>query len=283
MLRTGKPRPGGDNDGFASVKAPVASESLIGLDEVVDIAQQPALLLRIAIDQSRSAGATYHAEHLNPQAARMLGVDASVLPGPDLRHVMREETAAAFAQLCAEARTTVLVNYFATAPDPLTDLSGTAAVSIRIVHVGEFLLCTWIPGPSADAFDGDRHAGSDLSIADHVELGRTLATVQGTGIGVFSMNLMTGRIIWSQGMYEIFGGQPTDGPMDAVAVLSRVEFAPPLRHAWQLLIRDGVPLDRRFRLAKRAGGHDVHVTAHAFHGLDGFPTVVRGSCRVVAN
>jgi hypothetical protein len=57
------------------------------------------------------------------------------------------DTALALWGLCDQARREPgSTEYFAVAPNPMVDLSGTASIGVRVTRVGDAVLCTWVPG-----------------------------------------------------------------------------------------------------------------------------------------
>ncbi|HEX5407884.1 MAG TPA: PAS domain-containing protein [Pseudonocardiaceae bacterium] len=253
-------------------------KSLVELYRLVDVMQEPAIVLK----EGRCDDLDYRVEHLNEHAASALGLNCSSLVGLRLAKVVNPETAHALRDLCrAAGRSSTFAERYVTAPEALTDLSGTPSIAVRATRLDGVILCTWMSDPASRGTTQGRPALS-TSLADRLELADTLQALTGARFGFFSFNLTTGRTLWSPGVYEIFGRTPTDGPLDSCEVCAYMRSPQQAKNAWDALVREGAPLNIRVRLTARLGSHNIRVSARAFRGADGQPVLVRGSCSIVA-
>jgi hypothetical protein len=243
------------------------------LQEVVDLMQEAALVWSpIQRDDDLPDVVDYRVRMGNKSAAEVLGVDQVV--GLTLGQLLPEDTAVLLRRLFTQAsRSGEPVEHVAAAPDPLTDLARTSSVSARITQVGEFVLCTWLPGwlTGAGAAERGQITSDGSSVADRLEFAEAVEAVADTGFGVFSLDLMSGRLIMSSGLHKIFG--------EGSDVQSGLESA--VEGEWRALLRRGEPMDAEVRLAPEHGGHRVRVVGRMTCAPDGLPAVVRGSCCVL--
>jgi hypothetical protein len=254
----------------------------IDLYRATDLMQEAALVLTRGVSQTGSAIGDFRTRHINDRARRALRAAGPDFVGRGLPDTVPTDTAAALHRLCAEAvRTGQTIERFAVAPDPIADLSGTSSIAVRVTDVDGAVLCTWVPGWHVVGEEEDRRLATTTGtpIADRLELA---AAVDALGdAGVFSFNLMTGRLIWSAGLYKLFGREYQDGPMDVTEWRSLIEPEPVLSSAWHALIHDGVPVGVEVKLIPSLGGHQLHVAAFAVPGPDGHPAAIRGRCCVI--
>lgn len=262
---------------------PDVTSCMVDLHDMVGLMQEAALVLTRGGGRPGVAMDDYLTEYLNDHAARDLGADVTELLGCGLMQMLPADTADMLHWLCKEAlQAPEPVEYFAAAPDPMTDLSGTASISVRATRMNDAVLCTWVPGWHVVGENKYRRplTAAGGSVADRLELATTLDTLADTGFGVFSVNLMTGRIIWSQGIYTIFGRTLDEGPLDITECASLVEPVATRPDAWKTLVSQGKPLDVTVRLLPQLGGHRLRFVAYASLGPDGHPAVLHGYCCV---
>jgi hypothetical protein len=243
------------------------------LQEVVDLMQEAALVWApIRREEDLPDVVDYRVELGNRSALDVLGVDQVV--GLTLGQLVPEDTAVLLRRLFKQAsRSGEPVERVAAAPDPLTDLGRTHSVSVRITHVGEFVLCTWLPGwlVGAGGTGHRRSQGDGFLTTDRLEFADAVDAVADAGFGVFSLDLMSGRLIMSSGLHKIFG--------EGSDVQSSLESA--VEGEWRALLRRGEPMDVDVRLAPEHGGHRIKVVGRMAYAPDGLPAVVRGSCCVL--
>ena len=257
----------------------------LDLHRTIELMQEAALVLSWDEDSTGSVIDDYRTECVNERAARALGAKASELVHRGLLELLPPDTAFALWGLCDQAlREPAGTEYFAVAPDPMVDLSGTASIAVRATKVGDAVLCTWVPGWHVVGEDEDRLLTSapNTPVSDMLELALTLDTFADSGFGVFSANLMTGRLIWSRGMYQIFGRAVPDGPVDLTDAQSSIEPMPVVVECWRGLVRDGVPLDVAVRQVSSLGSRSLRISARARTGPDGRPAVVHGTCHLTS-
>jgi hypothetical protein len=250
----------------------------------MDLMQEAALLLTWDAGQLDPAVGDCRTSHVNGRARRMLRVTDPDLANDGLMDVMPADTATELYRLCVTAvRTGQPIEHFAVAPDPIVDLCGTASIVVRVTRINNAILCTWVPGWHVTGETEDRRSAltQGMPVADRLELAAALDALAGTGLGVFSFNLMTGRLIWSTELYQLFDRTDRDRPADVTEWLSLMERDSALSGAWQALVRDGVPVDVAAKLIPSLGGHPVRVIAYAVVGPDGCPAVIRGRCSVM--
>jgi len=243
------------------------------LQEVVDLMQEAALVWTpIRREGDLPDVVDYRVKMGNKPASDVLGADQVV--GLTLGQLLPEDTAVLLRRLFTQAfRTGEPVEHVAAAPDPLTDLARTHSVSVRITPVGESVLCTWLPGWLAGDGAGERRqiASDGSSAADRLEFADAVDAVADAGFGVFSLDLMSGRMIMSSGLHRIFG--------EGSDVQSGLESA--VSGEWRALLLRGEPMDVEVRLAPEHGGHRIRVVGRMACAPDGLPAVVRGSCCVL--
>ncbi|GAB2834363.1 PAS domain-containing protein [Lentzea nigeriaca] len=244
------------------------------LQQVVDLMQEPALVWKPIQREDPSDVVDYRVEMCNRSAGDFLGVDDAA--GLTVGQLLPEDTAVLLRRLLTQAsRSDEPVELVAAAPDPLTDLARTPSVSVRITHVDDFVLCTWLPGWLTGAGAGEQWAtaGDGFSTADRLEFADAVDAVADAGVGVFSLNLMSGRLMLSSGLHRIFGegSDPQTGLESAISGVTQ----------WQALLRRGEPMDVEVRLAPEHGGHRVRVVGRVACAADGLPAVVRGCCQVL--
>ena len=242
--------------------------------------QEAVLVLAATPGAAGSVDRCYRVEHLNDVAARALNGDVSDCLGRVLAQLLPPDTAHMLHGLCEQAwQSRKAVECFADAPDPMTDLSGTASVMVRATRIGGAVLCTWLPGAAHNQL---RPAGvASASVADRLELADTLETSVDVGFGLFSLDVASGRVVWSKGMYGIFGRPFAEGPIDALGLESCVDHLSVPPSTWRALVQQGQPIDVEARLIPRLGGHRLRLTARASFGVDGRPAVVRGQCQLL--
>jgi hypothetical protein len=243
------------------------------LQEVVDLMQEAALVWTpIQREGDLPDVVDYRVKMGNKSAIDVLGVDQVV--GLTLGQLLPDDTAVLLRRLFAQAsRSGEPVEHIAAAPDPLTDLARTPTVSVRITHVDESVLCTWLPRWLTGAGAGERPpiTSDGSSAADRLEFADAVDAVADAGIGVFSLDLMSGRLIMSSGLHRIFGeGSDVQSGLESVVA-----------GEWRALLRRGEPMDVEVRLAPEHGGHRVRVVGRMACAPDGLPAVVRGSCCVL--
>lgn len=241
------------------------------LHEVVDLMQEAALIWAPVQHEGDSTDVVdYCVKVGNGFAAEVLGVDQ--VAGLTLGQLLPEDTAALLRRTFTQvSRSGEAVHHVVAAPHPLTDLTRTPSVSVRITPVGGAVLCTWLPG----WLTGDHRPITDdgSSTADRLEFADAVDAVADAGFGVFSLDLMSGRLIVSSGLHQIFG--------EGSSAQSGLESAVAGEHEWQALLRRGEPMDVEVRLAPEHGGHRVRVVGRMACAPDGLPAVVRGSCCVL--
>lgn len=258
------------------------SPGVIDLCGAMDLMQEAALLLGWDADLPDPAVGDFRTRHVNRHARRTLRV-TDPDPAHGLVDLMPVDTASELHRLCVTAvRTGRPVEHFAVAPDPVVDLCGTASIAVRVTRIDNTVLCTWVPGWHVTGEVEDRRSAltQGMPVADRLELAAALDALAGTGLGVFSFNLMTGRLIWSAELYQLFDRTHRDRPADMTEWLSLMQPDSGLSQAWQALVRDGVPVEVAAKLIPSLGGHPVRVVAYAVAGPDGYPAVVRGRCSV---
>jgi hypothetical protein len=257
----------------------------LNLHRTINLMQEAALVLTWGQDMAGSVINDYWTECVNERAARALGAEVSELVHRSLRELLPADTALALHGLCDGAlRATEGTECFAVAPDPMVDLSGTASIAVRATRVDDGVLCTWVPGWHVVGEDEDRRltSATGTPVSDTLELAGALDTLADTGFGVFSVNLMTGRLIWSRGMYTIFDRTVEDGPVDLTDPHSSIEPISVVTDAWHVLVRDGTPLDVAVEQVASLGSRPLRISARATMGPDGCPAVVHGQCCVTA-
>ncbi|HEY3606324.1 MAG TPA: PAS domain-containing protein [Pseudonocardiaceae bacterium] len=255
------------------------SPGVIDLYRATDLMQEAAVVLAWPTNPSGPAIGDCCARHMNDRARRALRAPGRPLANVGLLELVTGDAARTLHQVCAEAlRTGRSTEHFAVAPDPITDLAGSPSIAVRATRVDGAVLCTWVPGWHVVGEEEDRRLARTIGmpIADRLELADTLDMLGEVGLGVFSVNLMTGRVVWSAGLYEIFGRPHQNGPMDIADWRLLTEPDPVVSGAWRALIRDGRPADVELRLIPSLGGHWLRVTAHAVVGPDGHPAAIRG-------
>jgi hypothetical protein len=260
------------------------SPRVIDLYRATDLMQEAAVVLAWPTNRCGPVIGDCRARHLNDRARRALRAAGPDLADRGLLELVSADAARTLHHLCTEAlRTGQPTERFAVAPDPITDLAGSSSIAVRATRVDGAVLCTWVPGWHVVGEEEDRRLARTIGIpvADRLELADTLDTLAGVGLGVFSVNLMTGRLVWSAGLYEIFGRPYQDGPVDLADWRLLTEPDPAVSGAWRALIRDGVPADVEVQLIPSLGGHWLRVTAHAVLGPDGYPAAIRGRCCVI--
>jgi len=246
------------------------ADSLVLLDAL----QEPALLL------IRRASGGYGVVHANPAATRALPANRDEPTGRGLAVGVPADTAAALLALCdGAAGTGRPVQRHASAPDPLTDLGTGPEVTVRVSPLDGLLLCTWLPAPHLDPAPGSRAGGTP--VADRLRLADALTTLADTGAGIFTLDLTTGRTVWSAALYAIFDRDPAAGPIGIAEAAARIESGIPLGQRWRALIRDGLPLDIEVKQHRDAGPRRLRIRARAAGWTDGNPAVVHGECRVL--
>ncbi|HYS39996.1 MAG TPA: hypothetical protein VEO01_30650 [Pseudonocardiaceae bacterium] len=257
----------------------------VDLHRATDLMQEAALVLTWSATHPDPGIGDFRTRHANDGARRVLGAAGSDLIDRGLLELgVSADAAAALYRLCAEAvRTGKMIEHWAVAPDPITDLSGTSSIVMRVTDVDGAVLCTWVPRWHVVGEDEDRRLATTAGVptADRLELATALDALGGVGVGVFSFNLMADQLIWSAGLYKMFGRTYRDGPMDVTEWRSLTESELVLSKVWQALIRDGVPLDVEVKLIPALGGHQVRVTAFAVPGPDGHPAAIHGCCCVM--
>lgn len=243
------------------------------LQEVVDLMQEAALVWTPIQRESDTPDVVdYRVKMGNKPAADVLGVDQVV--GLTLGQLLPEDTAVLLRRLFTQAfRSGEPIEHVAAAPDPLTDLARTHSVSVRITRVDESVLCTWLPGWLTGAGEHRRITSDGSPAADRLEFADAVDAVADAGFGVFSLDLMSGRLIASSGLRRIFG--------EGADARSGLESAVAGEGEWQALLRRGEPMDVEVRLAPDRGGHRIRVVGRMACAPDGLPAVVRGSCCVL--
>lgn len=259
---------------------------VIDLYHAIDLMQEAALVLTWGTGRLDPVIGDCRTRHVNARALRALRVaDAEPANRGLLQIVPTTDTAEVLHNLCAEVlRTGQPIEHFAVAPDPMADLSGTASIVVRATRVDDAVVCSWVPGWHVVGEEEDRWLASTttgIPIVDRLELAAALDTLADGGVGVFSFNLMTGRLIWSAGLYKIFDRTYRDGPADVAEWRSLTEPESLLSGAWHALIQDGVPVDVEVKLIQSLGGHRLRVAAYAVVGRDGHPAAIRGGCHVI--
>ncbi|GLZ30105.1 hypothetical protein Lesp02_22950 [Lentzea sp. NBRC 105346] len=198
-------------------------------------------------------------EMVNRAAADLLGDERIV--GRTISEFLPEDTAAVLGDLCDKVTEPgACVEHFAAAPDPLTDLGRAPSISVRVARVDDVVLCTWLPGWVGDGGDHEQ-----VTAADRMELAKAADALGDTGFGLFSLDLMSGRLIGSSGLRVIFGESDLESAVSGSA-------------AWRALITRGEPMDVEIELDSE---RRVRVTGRVEAGADGHPAVVRGLCSVV--
>jgi hypothetical protein len=259
---------------------------VIDLYRAIDLMQEAALVLTWGTGRSDPVIGDCRTRHVNARARRVLRATDPDLTDRGLPEIVTTpDTAEVLHSLCAEVlRTGQPIEHFAVAPDPIVDLSATASIVVRATRVDDAVVCSWVPGWHVVGEEEDRWLASTttgIPIVDRLELAAALDALADGGIGVFSFNLMTGRLIWSAGLYKIFDRTYRDGPADVTEWRSLTESESLLSGAWHALIQDGVPVDVEVKLIPSLGGHRLRVAAYAVVGRDGRPAAIRGGCCVV--
>jgi hypothetical protein len=252
----------------------------VDLAHAIELLQEAALVLTWepnwfgpTIDDCRTL-------HVNDRARMALAATWSDLPNRRLSDIMPAGTAAAVHGLCVAAlHTERPIEHFALAPDPITDLSGTASVAVWVTRVGDAVVCVWLAGQLDIGDEVDRLAATSTAL-DQIDPTSQSDTPTGVDLGVFSLNLMTGTLIWSAGLYEIFARTHQDGPLDVTDWPMPTGSESSLHDPWLALIHDGAPMDVEVSLIPLLG-HQLRVVANALIGPDGRPTMVHGRCRVI--
>jgi hypothetical protein len=258
---------------------------VIDLYRAIDLMQEAALVLTWDTGRSGPAIGDCRTRHVNRRARRALRVTDPDPTNRGLLEIVTADKAEVLHSICAEVlRTGLPIEHFAVAPDPIADLSGTASIVVRATRVDDAVVCSWVPGWHVVGEEEDRWLATTttgIPIVDRLELAAAVDALADGGIGVFSFNLMTGRLIWSAGLYKIFDRTYRDGPTDVSEWRSLTEPESSLADAWPALIRDGVPVDVEVTLVPSLGGHRLRIAAYAVIGTDGQPSVIRGGCCVV--
>jgi hypothetical protein len=221
--------------------------------------------------------------HVNPVAAAVLGHSPETLPRHRLDQFLPADTAEALTDLCERAGAGGRpAERTALAPDPLTDLAGAPTVTVRAVPLGDAVFCTWASDwPAADARGGSSFPGQRPTMADRIALNHALDLLGAQGIGVFTANLITGRTVWSAGLYAIFGRAAEDGPITGPAIWAQFAAEGATRTGWRALVGDGSPLDLDVRLVARLGGARLRISARVTSWAGGLPATIHGACRVI--
>jgi hypothetical protein len=251
------------------------------LQTVISKMQEAVLLLAADFDDAGATVVGYRIAAANDVAARAVGLGPAELIDRGLGAIFAADTAVLLHQLCGRAlQSDSAVQHFAAAPDPLTDLSRSPTVAVQVARAGDSVLCTWLPGWLTETGGDDRgqEGTTRLSTMDRLELATVLDTLAEVGFGVFSLDLMTGRVIGSNGLYEMFCRGLEARPAEKVDLQCLVESIVAGVDAWQDLLHRGVPMDVEVHLVRQLGGHRVRLTGRVFRGSDGYPAVVRGSC-----
>jgi hypothetical protein len=265
---------------LTAMEAGSGSPRIVDLHQVIGGMQEAVLVLASTPGAAGSVDRCYRVEYLNDIAARALDGAVSDCLGRALVQLLPPDTAHLLHQLCEQAwQSRKPVEYFAAAPDPMTDLGGTAFVTVRATRIGCAVLCAWLPDWPGAADNQLRPAGTAASsVADRLELADTLETSVDVGLGLFSLNVTSGRVIWSKGMYGIFGQPFAEGPIDALGMEACIDHLSVPPSTWRALLWEGLPIDMEARLVPRLGSHRLRLTARASLGMDGRPAVVRGQC-----
>ncbi|WP_309112211.1 hypothetical protein [Saccharothrix sp.] len=233
--------------------------------------QEPALVWTEVTGPHARPGYTVIA--VNDAAGDALGLRTAGFTGAMLGDLLPADLVAALTRLCAEAAESGEPVYrAAAAPDVLTDLSRTATIAVRLTRVGEVYVCTWLPGWLAGT-RAPAH-GDAGSVADRLALAAAVDGLADDGVGVYSLDLLTGRFVGSAGLHRLFGVEPgADTPADPLArlesVLSTVE-------EWRDLLRRGTPMDVQVGIASSFGDRKARIVGHVQRGADGLPVVVHG-------
>jgi hypothetical protein len=216
---------------------------------------------------------------LNEAASQALGLEKFSLTGRGLRQVLPVDLVHALCSLCAEASDTGRpVDRAVAAPDPLTDLSGTSTIAVRVTALDSTYLCTWLPGWSVGCGDGRTPVtmpGS--SVTDRLELANAADALAEAGVGVYSFDLTTGRLIGSVGLRQLIDPRPDEPTADGAGLVSLLETVLSRSEEWQALVRHGTPMDLRIGLGPHGSGRKLRCVGRVRRGPDGYPTVVRGA------
>jgi PAS domain-containing protein len=254
----------------------------LDLLSAIELMQEAALVLAATEVGPRH----YRIRYANERAVNALGVGTRDVSTCTLDELLPADTAAALSSLCDwVVRSRRPVEHFAAAPDALTDLTGMPTTVVRVTQVGDWLLCTWVPGWHRVGDEEDRNRGTiaGTPVADRLELAAAVDALGANGFGVFSFDMTNGRLVMSSGMYRMLGIERRDPVVDVADLKSFVEFGPEFVRAWQALIKHAVPMDTDVRLVPGLGDRMVRVLACASLGHDHHPVVVRGCCRLREN
>ncbi|WP_434447242.1 hypothetical protein [Lentzea sp. E54] len=251
-----------------------AAEDEAAALRAMHLMHQPAILLRNTAP-AELRGAYVLVAH-NAEAARHLRRAEGGAVGGALRGLFAEDTArdvALLADRATRAGAKITTDVFA--PDPLTDLVGGPLVSVRATPAGTLVLVSWFAG-----HDSVEQDGVQVPIADRLVVAAAVDLLAGSGIGVFSVDLVSGEIVWSDGMYDLFGiARGTTPPnFDAALAIVSSETVDSGMPAWLELVRHGKPMDERFQFLPDHHGNWVRVIGRSSAGPDGFPQRVVGMC-----
>ncbi|MGW7103447.1 SpoIIE family protein phosphatase [Streptomyces sp. NPDC054838] len=133
--------------------------------------------------------------------------------------------------------------------------------SVRATRLGGRLVVTWI-----------RH---DVTRRE----ARRLAAMQRLGnLGWADWNLITNTINWSEHVYAIFRRDPELGPMTLEELPEHLlpDDLPALAADVERLLRDGVAIDRQFRVVVADGLRHLRIVAEAETDAEGTPVEVHG-------
>ncbi|WP_240801578.1 SpoIIE family protein phosphatase [Streptomyces sp. A1136] len=136
-----------------------------------------------------------------------------------------------------------------------------SSYSVRATRLGGRLVVTWI-----------RH---DVARRE----ARRLAAMQRLGnLGWADWNLTTNTIQWSDQVYAIFHRDPARGPMTLEELPEHLlpDDLPALAADVERLLRDGAPIDRKFRVVIPDGVRHLRIVAEAETDADGTPVEVHG-------
>lgn len=259
---------------------PTADLSDADLSRMVMLMREPALILGWCDDGADGC----QVRHANHQATRALRVDPiDIIPGR-LARLMPTDTARQLCRLCLEAMwSNESQGYVALAPDPMTDLTGTSSVSVRVTPLADVLLCTWTAGrhPVGDEAARLRATAAGNSVADRLELADTTNAITTRGLAVFSLDLRTGRFVCSAGVRRLFDIRPDTEPIYPNGLLSVIESDSATQRAWRALVVRAEPMDMEVRLRRRPDGLRLRLVARARLAPDGYPAAIRGQCMVV--
>ncbi|KJK49242.1 hypothetical protein UK23_14820 [Lentzea aerocolonigenes] len=279
-----------DLSGLGRDRTPVrtALESALGAADRVSAVDEQAALLRAVHLMHQPAIAVrntspddlrgvYSIVDHNEEAALHLRCSPAELASQPLSLLLAADTARAVSALADRAmRAGGRVTAEVFAPDPLADLIGGPVVSVRATPAGGLVLVSWFAG-----HEQYRRAGSEATVGDRLAVADALDLVADAGIGLFTMDLVTGDVVWTDGMYELFGvarvGERAPN-LDAVLALTTVETAELGLAAWLELVHHGTPMNVRFQFRPASSGRWVRLVARASTGADGFPQRVSGIC-----